>query len=290
MIKYTVKDFDKEFPTDDTCLDWIKNHRYPDGIHCPVCDKVTKHYKVSGRPAYACDMCGHHVYPTANTIFHKSSTSLRTWFHAIFLMASTRCGISAKQLERETGVTYKTAWRMFKQIRSMLNEYNGQLFGTVEADETYIGGKAKNMHKDKREKLGGRGTAGKTPVFGMVERQGKISAKVVKGTDHTVIVPEIEKTVSTEATIYTDDMGAYNTLRDRGYNHEQVNHSSRVYVMGNVHTNTIDGFWSLLKGGIKGVYRHVSPDYLDSYVSEYEFRYNHRKDETPMFRTFLNQI
>jgi transposase len=122
MIRYTFKDFERDFPTDDACLEWLKNYLYPDGIFCETCDKVTKHHKVASRKSYSCQFCGHHVHPTASTIYHKSSTSLKTWFHAIYLMASTRCGISAKQLERETGVTYKTAWRMFKQIRTMLAE------------------------------------------------------------------------------------------------------------------------------------------------------------------------
>jgi transposase len=291
MNKYTTKDFDKEFPNDSACLEWIMNYRFPNGVFCPKCQKVTKHYRVAKRSCYECDICGNQVYPTAGTIFHKSSTSLKTWFHAMFLMSNTRCGISAKQLQRETGVTYKTAWRMFKQIRSILND-NGSLVlsGNVEADETYVGGKAKNMHDDKRAKLGGRGTAGKTPVFGMVERQGKVVAMTVPNTDNTVLIPQIKKHIKPESTVITDDMGAYQTLRANGFKHEQINHSAKIYVDGNIHTNTIDGFWSLVKGGIKGVYRHVSPEYLDSYVNEYEFRYNHRKDETPMFQSFLNRI
>ncbi len=122
MTRYTFKDFEKQFPNDGACLDWLRDYLYPDGIFCELCGKVTKHHKVASRRSYSCQYCGHHVHPTADTIYHKSSTSLKTWFHAIYLMASTRCGISAKQLERETGVTYKTAWRMFKQIRKMLEE------------------------------------------------------------------------------------------------------------------------------------------------------------------------
>ena len=139
MNKYTRKDFDKEFPNDDTCLDWLVNHRYPQGIECPVCQKITKHHKLTNRPVYECDYCGHQISPLANTIFHKSSTSLRTWFQAIHLMSSTRCGISAKQLQREMGVTYKTAWRMFKQIRTLLDETSQPLAGEVELDETFVG-------------------------------------------------------------------------------------------------------------------------------------------------------
>lgn len=290
MNKYTTKDFEKEFPTDETCLEWIKNHRYPQGITCPKCDKVTKHHKVVGRSCYECDNCGHQVFPIAGTIFHKSPTPLRIWFQVIYRMASTRCGISAKQIQRETGVTYKTAWRMFKQIRTLLNEISQPLAGEIELDETYFGGKAINMHASKRAKLTGRGTADKTPVFGAVERKGKVMAVKVPNVDRGTLMPHIQKSITPASTIYTDEMGAYEPLKQNGYEHQIINHSERIYVRGNVHTNTIEGFWSLVKRGIDGVYHSVSPQYLQSYVNEYSFRYNHRKDETPMFKVVLGQI
>jgi transposase-like protein len=170
MRKYTKGDFDHQFPDDATCLEWLKSYLYPEGIFCQKCQKATKHHRVASRPSYSCDYCGHHVHPTAGTIFHKSPTPLTTWFYAIYLMASTRCGISAKQIERETGVTYKTAWRMFKQIRSMLTDDSGPLGGKsshgVEMDETYFGGV--------RKKDGGRAVKPKTPIFGIVERKGRV--------------------------------------------------------------------------------------------------------------------
>src|SRR5215213_3583192 len=178
MQKYTLLDFEKQFPNDDVCLEWLKNYLYPDGIFCVTCQKITNHYKVASRKSYSCQTCGNHVHPTADTIYHKSSTPLRLWFYAVYLMASTRCGISAKQLERELGVTYKTAWRMFKQIRSMLSEDCDPLSGKVEVDETYVGGKAKNMHKEVRERrIQGRGSVGKVPVVGAVQRAGRVVAK-----------------------------------------------------------------------------------------------------------------
>src|SRR5579864_481024 len=122
-LRYTRTQFDKEFPDDDACLEQIKEQRFPGGVrHCSKCKVERKHYRVSGRTAYACDHCGNHIYPLAGTIFEKSTTSLRLWFHAMFQMGSTKCGISAKQIQRETGVTYKTAWRMFKRIRSLMSE------------------------------------------------------------------------------------------------------------------------------------------------------------------------
>jgi transposase-like protein len=178
---------------------------------------------------------------------------------------------------------------MFKQIRSLLGE-NNKLAGEVELDETYVGGKAINMHASKRANLSGRGTADKTPVFGAVERKGHVVAIKVPNVDQSTLIPQIKKSVTPNTTIYTDEMGAYAPLNQNGYNHQIVNHSDHIYVRGIVHTNTIEGFWSLVKRGISGVYHSVSPKYLQSYVNEYSFRYNHRKDETPMFRVFLNQI
>src|SRR5574341_1902714 len=140
MKRYTIKDFQREFPDDAACLEWLKNYRWPDGIFCKLCGKVTAHHLMTTRKSYSCQECGHHVHPTAGTIFHKSSTPLTLWFYAIYLMAQTRTGISAKQLERELGVTYKTAWRMFTLIRAQLDNSGDAFSGDVEVDETYIGG------------------------------------------------------------------------------------------------------------------------------------------------------
>ena len=169
MQKYTVKDFYKQFPNDDVCLEWLKNTLYPNGIFCDTCQRITKHHKVASRRSYSCDHCGHHVHPTADTIYHKSTTPLTDWFYATYLMASTRCGISAKQLERELGVTYKTAWRMFKMIRSMLDESDKKLGNEVEVDETYIGGR----HKGKT----GRGSENKTVVVGALNEKARLLLK-----------------------------------------------------------------------------------------------------------------
>ncbi len=152
--RYTIWNFDQEFPDDSTCLEWLVAHLYPEGIYCPTCKRVTKHHRVRSRTCYACQFCGHQEYPMKGTIFEGSSTSLRLWFHAMYLMASTRCGISAKQLEREIGVSYPTAWRMFKQIRSMLDQDDVMLSGTVEMDEAFFGGKDKWKHESKKPHVG----------------------------------------------------------------------------------------------------------------------------------------
>ena len=282
MKRYTMKEFDREFPDDSACLEWIKNHRWPSGIHCLKCQEITKHHRVKNRSCYECDRCGSQVYPTAGTIFHKSATPLKIWFQVIYRMASTRCGISAKQIERETGVTYKTAWRMFKQIRTLLSEDTYSLGGEVEVDETYIGGR--------RQGKRGRGAEGKSKVVGAVQRKGKVVAQVVPDVKRSTLVPFMASKVSRDATLFTDEFPSYDHMTRLGYNHKRIEHHTKVYVQGNIHTNNIEGFWSLVKRGISGVYHSVSPEYLQSYVNEYSFRYNHRKDETPMFKTILNQI
>jgi len=200
-------------------------------------------------------------------------------------MAPTRCGISAKQLERELGVTYKTAWRMFHQIRKMLTDDNDQqLSGTVEADETYVGG---------RRRGGKRGRPGqashKTPVFGMAERKGRVVATAVPDAKRATVMPHV-KEVLPETTIYTDEYRVYDNLSKQGYRHSRVHHTEEIYVAGDVHTNTIEGFSSLLKRGIAGVYHSVSSTHLQGYLDEYAFRYNPRKDERPMFLTMLGRV
>ena len=280
--KYTIRDFQTEFPNDDVCLKWLKDFLYPAGIECHKCGKVTKHHKVVSRKSYSCDVCGHHVHPTAGTIYHKSSTPLTLWFYAIYLMSSTRCGISAKQLERELGVTYKTAWRMFKQIRSMLQENRSPLSGQVEVDEAFIGGRQRGAP--------GRPTSAsnKTTVVGAVERGGDVIAKVVASTARENVVGHITENVVPGTTVFTDQFRGYKSVGALGYDHWVINHSVE-YVLGFIHTNSIEGFWSLFKGGIRGVYKHVGRSYVQSYLNEYTFRYNRRRSQVPMFKHFLGQ-
>lgn len=176
-LRYSMRDFNIEFPDDAACLEYIKEQRWPDGmVECATCRKRTKHHRVGNRTAYACQSCGNHRFPLAGTIFEKTSTPLKTWFYAMYLMGSTRCGISAKQVQRETGVTYKTAWRIFRQVRSLLSDGDLQLEGpTVEVDETYIGGKRKGSRGRPM-----RGDKKLIPVVGIVQRNGRAVAKVTK--------------------------------------------------------------------------------------------------------------
>ena len=240
MEKYTIKDFQKEFPNDDVCLDWLRHRRWPELITCEGCGREAKYYRIKARKVYGCEHCGHQISPTAGTVFHKSSTDLSTWFYTIYLMAQTRGGISAKQIERETGVTYKTAWRMCKQIRMMLDEDLDPMDGEVEIDEAYFGGRRKGIR--------GRGAKNKTAVLGIAgRRRGRIEAEAVPNTKSRTLFPIIRHEVKRGAHIYTDEYAAYNRLRSLGYGHERIMHSHNIYVMGDVHTNTVDGFWSLVK-------------------------------------------
>ncbi|MFA5300861.1 MAG: IS1595 family transposase [Lutibacter sp.] len=282
MEKYTLKQFMQDFPDDNACLEWLKNYRYPNGIYCKNCGKITKHHLMQSRRSFSCQECGHHVHPTAGTVFHKSTTPLVTWFYTIYLMAQTRGGISSKQIQRETGVTYKTAWRMCKLIREKLDEDNDLFSGDVEIDDSYFGGKKPGKR--------GRGAEGKTPVLGMVERKGSVKAIAVPNVKTQTVKPHIENQISKKANVYSDEFRPYNSLSRMGYNHEMVLHGQGIYVIGNVHTNTIEGFWSLVKNGIRGVYHSVSPQHLQKYLNEYSFRYNHRDDVRPMFFSFLSRV
>ena len=286
----SLMEFMRDFPDDASCLEWLWRTRYsPDGTHadCPKCGEVRpfKRYTTTQqRQSWTCTTCGHHLHPTAGTVFHKSSTSLHLWFYAMYIMSSTRCGVSAKQLERELGVTYKTAWRMFTLIRNELMHQDDELplSGAVEADETYVGGRRKG-----RTGRPGAGDRKKTPVFGMVERGGSVVALTVDNAQATTLLPHMEKRILPESVVYTDEYPSYGRLHRSGYDHRRIHHAEGVYVSGDVHTNTIEGFWALVKNGIRGSHHAVSAKWLQGYLNEYAWRYNHRKDPRGMFLLLL---
>jgi len=197
-------------------------------------------------------------------------------------MASTKTGISAKQLERELGVTYKTAWRIFNQVRKLMAENVNPLTGHVEVDETYIGGRRRGKR--------GRGAAGKTVVMGMVERKGKAIAQVVPNVRANTLLPMIEQRVAKEdkTIVFTDELPSYKKVEKLGYAHQIVQHAAKQYVFGSAHVNTVEALWSTIKRGIDGVNHSVNPLYLQSYLDSYVFRYNHRNDGQPIFQTLLN--
>jgi transposase len=289
-------EFMRRFPDDAACLEWLWRERYaqrdPNRAYCPTCGVIRRFHRVKDRPCYDCDSCGHHVHPTAGTIFAKSSTSLHLWFYAIWLITSTRCGVSAKQLERELGVTYKTAWRMFNKIRNelMTQDYAGPLSGSVEADETWIGGRMRQSEKRAAYMEGniriGPYAKHRETVFGMVERGGRLVALHVPSRYGYTIRQKLRQHVDVGCSVYTDDWRGYEGI-DRRYQHQTINHSLRIYARGDVHTQTIEGFFALLKNGIRGVYHCVSAKWLQGYVNEYVWRYNHRDDRVAMFERLI---
>jgi transposase len=284
---YSLMEFMREFPDDASCLDFIWRSRHaPDGhtTYCPKCERERRFHRVKARPAYDCDSCGYHLHPLKGTIFEKSATSLHLWFYAMYLMSQTRCGVSAKHLERELGVTYKTAWRMANLIRNQLMDQEDEppLSGKVEADETYVGGKRRGTKR-------GRPSADshKTAVFGMVERKGRIVVLTVPNARAKTLMPHVEEHVIPGSMLYTDELASYHSLRKRGYGHDSVTHGEKVYVSGDVHTNTIEGFFGNLKRGISGNYHAVSRKWLQGYLNEFAFRYNHRASAGGPFKRLL---
>ncbi len=269
--RYTVDTLHERFPNDDACLDFMFKQQYGDLKACPKCGVVEpNYYRVKSRKCYECKDCGKQLSPLANTIFHKSDTGLKKWFFAMYMFSVSRNGVSAKELERTLGVTYKTAWRMAKQIRLMMQQDSSKLSGIVEADETYVGGV--------RPKERGSQFDNKTAVVGIVEKKknsGKLKAFATKSPNATVALPFLRANVEPGSVLHTDDSRIYSRVK-RDFDHEFVNHSKQEYVRAGVHTNTIEGFWGQLQRSIDGTYHCVSPKYLQAYVNEFVFRYNVR--------------
>ena len=301
---FNIRDFLTYYGTPAQCLAYLVELRWPDGIPCKTCKRTTRHHLIHDRKCYSCQHCGTQVYPTAGTIFENSKVPLPDWFYVIFQMSKTKTGIAAKQIQRELGVSYPTALRMCNTIRGCLDEKVEKLSGQVEADETYMGNSSRYL-RGKRPK--GRGTL-KSAVIGAVERGGKIVAQVAENTKRETVLPFIRENVARydadgEPTeVFTDEYAVYNTLDEDGYLHDTVCHSAKEYVKyrkeiaddgtyetTEVHTNTLEGFWSFPKGAQKVVHRGVSEKYLPGYLNEYTYRYNHRNDETPMFFSILRR-
>lgn len=286
-MKYTVSDFRKQFTDDNTCLDYLLSARFggKEG-KCPKCKKVANWSRVEGRKTYACSWCGKHVSPTAGTIFHKSETLLSLWFHAIFIMSQAKNGVAAAEIERHVGVTYKTAWRMMHQIRKLMDQTPSLFSGTVEMDETYVGGKAHGKR--------GRGASKKTPVFGISQRGGLVSAKAVPNVKASTVMPLVREHVEIGSTVMTDEFPIYNKSKKMGYKHKRVNHGRKQYVRNGrpekIHTNSIEGFWSQLKRSVDGTHHNVSPKHLQKYVDEHVFRYNHRNAPYHLFQALLAKV
>jgi transposase len=280
----TLKQFLEQFPTDDSCLEHLMETRYGKRHVCAKCDKLANFHRVKSRRCYECDFCGYQVYPTAGTPFEATRTSLRDWFTVMFLFCTSRNGVSAKEVQRTIGVTYKTAWRMCNLIRQYMgyvdgdNSLGGKGGGVVEADEMFWGGVDK------------RGQDDKAIIFGAIERGGEVVTEVLPSRKARHIMPAIFKWVRPGSRIATDESLSYRDLIENGYLHGTVNHSEGQYVSGQVHTNTIEAFWAHVKRSMAGTYVSVSKKWLQTYLWEFEFRQNLRKQPHLMLDLLLQSF
>ena len=282
----SIIDIVKAFPTEQSCIEHLELLRWNGNVVSPF-DATSKVYKCKGNK-YRCKNTGKYFNVRTATLFDNTKVELRKWFVAIWIVTSHKKGISSLQLGRDIDVTQKTAWFMLQRIRKCFGcENNSELNNEVEIDETYIGGKNKNRHADKKvENSQGRSVKDKTPILGMVERKGKIVARKIETTSVTHITPEVVKTVK-NAMVYTDAWVGYKQV-NKIYDHLFVKHNEGEYVNGRIYTNTIEGFWSILKRGIVGIYHFTSRKHIQKYVDEFVFRYNTRNNnEHQRFNLFL---
>jgi transposase-like protein len=274
----TLTEFTDYFRDESTCIAHFTAARFRNGEYCPHCrhDKI---YKCANGKRYQCASCKQDFTIRTKTVFGESKLPIRKWYMAIYLLATTSKGISSVQLAKHVGVTQKTGWFMDHRIRSAMKQNKGNLFGTIEADETFIGGLSKNMHKAKRlAAIKGTGGTGKTPIFGMKNRDGEVRAKVVQSVGMIDLHREIKDNVAQGATLYTDKWVAYRGLKAQ-FNHSTVDHMAKEYVNGDCHTNGIESFWALFKRGYHGVYHHMSRKHMQRYVNEFTFRFNRRASD-----------
>jgi hypothetical protein len=281
----TIPQFEAMFPDEDACKAYLVARRWPQGVHCPRCGNADLYdassYKTFHWQCRACAPNGYRFSVIAGTIFENTNKPLRDWYRVVHMMLTSKKGVSALQVKRTMGFgSYETAWLMCHKIRSALIEDLEKLGGIVEIDETYVGGSDKNRHWDKKSRITGRGDPKKTVVVGAVKRKGNVVARVVRNVAHGTLERFVNETVSTKVSLLcTDDFHGYGRLHYR-FPHETINHSTgqhvRQGVVGAIHTNTIEGFWSLIKRGVVGTFHKVSKKYLHLYVAEFEFRYNNR--------------
>jgi transposase-like protein len=292
-------DVTKTFGTEEACLGFLEHLRWPDGVRCLKCggDKVSRitrkaRSKNKREQLFQCLDCkGYQFSTTSGTIFADSHLPLSKWFLAVGLMLNAKKGLSAKQMQRDLGCSYQTAWHLCHRIRKAMEEGELPKFdGIVEVDETYVGGKAKNMHADvRRKKITGTGGMNKAPVFGIIQRKGKVVAYSVPNVRKSVLVGKILDRVSTDAEmIVSDELKSYNPL-DKTYRHEVINHI-REWVRGNIHTNTMENFWSLFKRGLMGSFHKVSVKHLPRYLAEFTYRFNNREEENLFVMTLARLI
>ena len=283
MVK-NLKDLMIKFQDETSCRKYLIDQRWNGVPTCPKCGSV-KAYNIENGKRFKCanNKCYAKFSVTIGTIFESSNIPLTTWFPAMYLIASHKKGISSVQLAKDLGVTQKTAWFMLHRIRESLREKESVLLdGTIEIDETYIGGAIKNKHVKVREAMKADKFCPqiqKTGVLGLLQREGNVKLEVIKNNDYTAanLRPIISKNVNPLALVITDGLNTYRSLNKEFAQHEIVRHELKQFVRGNYHTNTLEGFWSIFKRGIYGIYHQVSPKHLARYCDEFSYRYNSRK-------------
>jgi len=286
----TIRQFFKQFPDDETCLAHLFEIRFGQGFPCPSCKKPSRWSRIKAERAYSCQWCGHHLHPTVGTPFQQTRTPLQLWFYAIFMFTTTRNGVAAKELERQLGVTYKTAWRMADLIRKHMADVDGEaLVGgigkVVEIDETWIGGSLR-FRPHRGESRSAR--QNKTMVMGMLERDGSVLTTIVPDNRKVSLLPKIAQHVAPGSVLHTDDLGAYRRLSDLGWEHESVSHARGQYVSPTgAHVQGIENFWAQLKRSFNGTYIHVSSKHLWKYAKEAEYRFNRRDCAETMLSELL---
>ena len=285
----------KQFGDDEKCRQYLEALRWPKGVKCPRCESEKIARLTSG--PFECGSCGYQFSVTVGTIFQDSHLPLSKWFMAVYLIAESKKGLSANQLKRMLDVSYKTAWYLCHRIRKAMQDESAELLrGIVEADETFIGGKSRNMHEaDKRRRsIGGRGNADHmTMVLGAIERGGDVRLKVEhrKKADNKTLRAFLETVVDGDAeAIMTDEWMGYHGIEDHNTRHEVVRHKADEYVRGQVHTNTVEGVWSLFKRSIVGSYHQLSAKHLQAYLDEMAFRFNNRENPYLFRDTLLKLI
>lgn len=290
----------QHFASPDNCREFMVARRWPNGVTCPQCGSASVYFDKS-RNGWECKTRHEKRKFTlkTGTIFEASPLGLDKWLPAVWMIANMKNGVSSHELARSLGVTQKTAWFMLQRIRlAMQAEDGGKLDGHIEADETFIGGKARNMHKSKRDRLGisqSRSMVGKVAVMGLLQRHGegatKVRTHVVSNRKKHQLEASITEHVEAGSHLYTDALRSYDRMERRGYEHKVVDHAER-YVDGQIHTNGLENYWSLLKRALKGTYVSVEPFHLFRYLDEQAFRYNNRKDmkDADRFSTVIGQI